>query len=159
MTDRNRTIGGLSRRDILVLAGGVALAGATGLPALAQETAKKGGILKVAAPANPSSLDPATGRLGRRSQCAVDHIRDARRVGLRNAEAEAGLAKWSYPDPKTMVLDIEKGVKFHDGTDLDAEAVKFNLDRNRQNDAPTSRPTSPALRRWTSPGPCRSRCG
>jgi peptide/nickel transport system permease protein/peptide/nickel transport system substrate-binding protein len=43
-----------------------------------------------------------------------------------------GLAKWSYPTPTTMVLDIQKGVKFHDGTDLDAEAVKFNLDRNRQ---------------------------
>ena len=30
-----------------------------------------------------------------------------------------------------MVLNIEKGVKFHDGTDLDAEAVKFNLERER----------------------------
>ena len=45
-----------------------------------------------------------------------------------------GLAKWSYPDPKTMVLDIERGVKFHDGTDLDAEAVKFNLERSRQDE-------------------------
>ena len=64
MTDRKRTVGGVSRRDILVLAGSVALAGATGLPASAQETAKKGGVLKVAAPANPSSLDPATGGSG-----------------------------------------------------------------------------------------------
>ncbi|WP_239520082.1 ABC transporter substrate-binding protein, partial [Stenotrophomonas maltophilia] len=35
---------------------------------------------------------------------------------------------------KRMVLDIEPGVKFHDGSDLDAEAVKFNLERNRQNE-------------------------
>ena len=64
MTDGNRIVGALSRRDIFVLAGGVALAGATGLAASAQETAKKGGMLKVAAPANPSSLDPATGGSG-----------------------------------------------------------------------------------------------
>jgi peptide/nickel transport system permease protein/peptide/nickel transport system substrate-binding protein len=43
-----------------------------------------------------------------------------------------GLAKWTYRDPVTLVLDINSGIKFHDGTPLDAEAVKFNLDRNRQ---------------------------
>ena len=43
-----------------------------------------------------------------------------------------GLAKWSYPNPKTMILDITKDIKFHDGTPLDAEAVKFNIERNRQ---------------------------
>jgi peptide/nickel transport system permease protein/peptide/nickel transport system substrate-binding protein len=42
-----------------------------------------------------------------------------------------GLAEWSFADPTTLVLDIRKDVTFHDGTSLDAEAVKFNLDRNR----------------------------
>jgi peptide/nickel transport system permease protein/peptide/nickel transport system substrate-binding protein len=42
-----------------------------------------------------------------------------------------GLAEWTFSDPTTLVLDIRKDVTFHDGTSLDAEAVKFNLDRNR----------------------------
>jgi peptide/nickel transport system substrate-binding protein len=42
-----------------------------------------------------------------------------------------GLAeKWSVADDKiTWTFQIRKGVKFHDGTDLDAEAIVFNLNR------------------------------
>ena len=42
---------------------------------------------------------------------------------------QPGLAEsWEIPDEKSLILKIRKGVKFHDGTDLDAEAVKFNID-------------------------------
>lgn len=132
MTDSNRTRGILTRRDIMALAGGAALAGLTGLPAFAQEAAKKGGILKVAAPANPSSLDPATGGAGSDHSILWTMYDTLVEWDYATLKPKPGLAKWSYPDPKTMVLDITKGIKFHDGTDLDAEAVKFNLERNRQ---------------------------
>ena len=56
--------GALTRREIIALAGGLGIASVVDLPARAQEAAKKGGVLKVAAVANPSSLDPATGGSG-----------------------------------------------------------------------------------------------
>ncbi|HEX7586905.1 MAG TPA: ABC transporter substrate-binding protein, partial [Anaerolineae bacterium] len=37
--------------------------------------------------------------------------------------------KWDYTDPTTLVFTLRKGVKFHDGTDFNAQAVKINFDR------------------------------
>ncbi len=122
---------GLSRRDILFLAGVTALAGTAGLPAIAQEAAKRGGVLKVAAPSNPSSLDPATGGSGFDHSILWTIYDTLIEWDYATLAPKPGLAKWSFPEPTRMVLDLVPGVKFHDGTVLDAEAVKFNLDRGR----------------------------
>ncbi|MDA8247899.1 MAG: ABC transporter substrate-binding protein [Rhodospirillales bacterium] len=122
-----------SRRDLLLLAGSVAFAGMGGSPpAWAEEAAKKGGVLKVAAPTNPSSLDPATGGSGADHSVLWTMYDTLVEWDYATLKPKPGLARWSYPNPETMVLDITPGVAFHDGTALDAAAVKFNLDRNRQ---------------------------
>jgi peptide/nickel transport system permease protein/peptide/nickel transport system substrate-binding protein len=114
---------GLSRRDILFLAGVTALAGTAGLPAIAQEAAKRGGVLKVAAPSNPSSLDPATGGSGFDHSILWTIYDTLIEWDYATLAPKPGLAKWSFPEPTRMVLDLVPGLKFHDGTVLDAEAV------------------------------------
>jgi peptide/nickel transport system substrate-binding protein len=43
---------------------------------------------------------------------------------------EPGLAEsWDVPDPTTYIFNLRQGVRFHDGTDFNAEAVKVNFDR------------------------------
>lgn len=37
---------------------------------------------------------------------------------------------WETPDSTTVILKLKKGVKFHDGTAFNAQAVKFNYDRS-----------------------------
>jgi ABC-type transport system substrate-binding protein len=130
MTDFDWSAPGLNRRHLLALLSGTVAAASLNLPALAQ-AAKKGGVLKIAAPANPSSLDPATGGAGSDHTILWTMYDTLVEWDYDTLSPKPGLARWSYPDPKTMVLDINAGVKFHDGTPLDAEAVKFNLDRNR----------------------------
>jgi ABC-type transport system substrate-binding protein len=120
----------LDRRD--VMKGAAAAAGAALLPAgaLAQETPRKGGTLRVAIPYNPGAVDPMTGRNLTDLDvlyCVFDGLVD---FDPKTLDLKPGLAKsWKFTDSKTLVLDLVEGVKFHDGTDFDAEAVKFNLDR------------------------------
>ncbi len=131
MREFDDMIGMLHRREMLALLGGAVATGTVGWPAFAQE-AKKGGVLKVATQANPSSLDPATGGAGSDHSTLWTMYDTLVEWDYATLKPKPGLAKWSFPDPKTMVFDITNGIKFHDGTPLDAEAVKFNIDRNRQ---------------------------
>ncbi|HVV94195.1 MAG TPA: ABC transporter substrate-binding protein [Hyphomicrobiales bacterium] len=131
-SDKRIRGGGVDRRDLLK--GTAALAGAALLPgtAYAAETAKprRGGTLRIAMPYNPASIDPMTGRnltdlnvLYQVFDALIDFDPDT-------IDLKPGLAKsWKFTDPKTLVLDLESGIEFHDGTPFDAEVVKFNLDR------------------------------
>src|SRR5207244_2191701 len=47
------------------------------------------------------------------------------RLGIKPGLAES----WQQPDPKTLILKLRRGVKFHDGTEFNAEAARFNFNR------------------------------
>jgi peptide/nickel transport system substrate-binding protein len=121
-----------TRREAMALISG-ALAGASlSHRAWAQATPKRGGILRISAPANPSSLDPATGGAGSDHAFLFTMYDTLTEWDFETLKPKPGLAEsWSFTDPTTLVLNIRSGVTFHDGTPLDAAAVKFNLERNK----------------------------
>ena len=121
-----------TRREVMVLISGALVGVSLGGNAFAQGTPKRGGILRISAPANPSSLDPATGGAGSDHAFLFTMYDTLTEWEFETLKPRPGLAEsWSFTDPTTFVLKIRSGVTFHDGTPLDAEAVKFNLERNK----------------------------
>ncbi|MCF6093863.1 ABC transporter substrate-binding protein [Microaerobacter geothermalis] len=80
----------------------------------------KGGLL---------SLDPANYR-DRVTESVLRNIFDG--LVTRNAKGEVQplvAESWENPSPTEWIFNIRKGVKFHDGTPLTADDVKFTFDR------------------------------
>ncbi|HEY1779152.1 MAG TPA: ABC transporter substrate-binding protein [Roseiarcus sp.] len=117
----------LTRRSLL---GSVAAVSAVGLPrfSLAQSPAD---VLVIGHVAELQTLDPAQAvtisdfRILINLYDGLLHYKDG------SLDVEPGLAE-SYevsPDGKTYTFKLRKGVKFHDGSEFNADAVKFNFDR------------------------------
>jgi peptide/nickel transport system substrate-binding protein len=121
----------ISRRDFVKSSAVAATAAAVGVrpePAAAQ-TPKKGGTLRVGFYVEAATMDPHLS--GSKVDRQVYHnvyeplvTLDAK-LGIKPGLAES----WSQPDAKTLVFKLRRGVKFHDGTEFNAEAAKFNFER------------------------------
>ena len=61
--------------------------------------------------------------------------------------------KWEQAadDKKTWIFHLRKGVKFHDGTDFNADAVVWNLDRFFNKDSPQFEPQAAGISRARLP--------
>ena len=117
-------------RSLLAVASAVFLAAA---PAFAGPS-----TLRIGLQEDPDILDPAQGVsfVGREVFAALcDKLVDVDRE-LKIVPQLATEWSWS-PDAMSLTLKLRDGVKFHDGTALDAEAIKANLDRYRM--APESK--------------------
>lgn len=91
-------------------------------------TPKKGGTLKVALESDIIGIDPhgASAGVDRNVYTTVYN-------GLvapdKNLKIVPDLAEsWTTPDSTTYLFKLRPGIKFHDGTDCDAAAVKKNFD-------------------------------
>ena len=95
----------------------------------ASATPKRGGQLRAGLTSDTGNLDPLL------SSFLVDrevfyNLYDSLVTIDKDLKIIPALAeKWEQPDPKTYVFSLRKDVKFHDGTDFDADAVKFNIER------------------------------
>ena len=74
----------------------------------------------------PESMDPHYSALGPHAE-AAKHIFDTLVWSGTDLQIEPGLAtSWSPVDEDTWEFKLRKGVKFHDGSDFDAEDVYDN---------------------------------
>ncbi|HEY1292412.1 MAG TPA: ABC transporter substrate-binding protein [Chloroflexota bacterium] len=101
----------------------------TAAAAAAAGSPNKGGTLRVGLSVDVVTLDPHLS--GSKFDRQVYHnlydplfILDDK-LGIQPNVAES----YQNPDPQTLILKLRSGVKFHDGTDLNAEAARFNFDR------------------------------
>jgi peptide/nickel transport system substrate-binding protein len=103
-------------------------AAATAAPA-SKPAGGTGGTLRVGHIANPSQLDPHRSVAGFDKHVSLS-IYEAL-VGMdRGLRLQPSLAEsWESSDLVNWTFKLRKGVKFHDGTDFNAQAVKFNFDR------------------------------
>ena len=78
-----------------------------------------------------------------------DLSRADRLAGLRPGLAER--YEQAADDKKTWIFHLRRGVKFHDGTDFNADAVIWNLDRYFKNDSPQFEPPASGMTRARVP--------
>lgn len=90
-----------------------------------------GGTLKIAASGDPRGLDPHVSVGGNDHSyfwMMCDSLVQYGRDGLLNSDLSLS-DSWEIQDQATIVFSIREGVKFHDGSDLDAEVVSANFER------------------------------
>lgn len=85
----------------------------------------------------PPHLDPTGAAAGAIDQVTYSNIFEGLTRFASDGSIVAGLAKsWDISDDGlTYIFTLNSGVKFHDGTDMNAEDVKFSLDRARAEDS------------------------
>lgn len=137
---------GKSKRIVsLVLATMIAFAGLTACSgggkgsgngtntAASKETTKSRAqdILIYAQGADPRGLDPALVDDGESAKIMVNIYEGLLKYNKDSTKVDPSLAEsWDVsPDGLTYTFHLKKGVKFQDGTDFNATAVKFNIDR------------------------------
>ena len=116
-------------------AAALAIAATGALPAAAQTPPN---VLIVGQIAEPQSLDPHTVTASNDFRILVNVYDGLVRYKDGTLEVEPALAEsWEISeDGKTYTFKLREGVKFHDGSDFNAEAVKFNFDRMLKEDHP-----------------------
>ena len=104
-------------------------------PALSQTPPN---VLIVGQIAEPKSLDPAAVTAVNDFRILMNVYDGLTRYKDGTLEPEPSLAEsWTISDDgKTYTFKLRDGVKFHDGSDFNAEAVKFNFDRMLKDDHP-----------------------
>ena len=114
----------------LALAAAVILTGC-GTKASSDPKPQASDTLIYAQGAEPRGMDPALVDDGESAKVMINIYEGLLQYNKDSTKVEPSLAKsWDVsPDGLSYTFKLQEGVKFHDGSDFDAEAVKFNIDR------------------------------
>jgi peptide/nickel transport system substrate-binding protein len=118
----------------LALAGCSSINTPAGQPSAADtRAARAGGTLVVALSDEPDALDPSTARtlVGRSVFTSICEKLYDINDKLAIVPQLAAAAPQTSADGRTVTIKLRSGVKFADGTPMDAVAVKTSLDRHR----------------------------
>ncbi len=126
-------------------AGAATSAPAAGKPTAPAVNIKRGGTLRHASTGTVATMDPIRGNLY--TQASMRLLYDALfryrlvddKTGQMVMEGEL-VDTWKLDDPKTFTFSLRKGVKFHDGSEWNAEVAKFNFDRQMTDKLTTAKP-------------------
>jgi peptide/nickel transport system substrate-binding protein len=126
------------RRGVALVLAGAMVAGL--LSVASAQGGRRGGTLRAGLEADPPNMDP------HRSTAAVDR-QVFQNLYDKLVDTDENLAivpmlalSWTIsPDGKTVTFRLRQGVKFHDGTPFNAEAVKYNVDRMQDPNFPSAR--------------------
>ena len=101
-------------------------------PAFAQQT-----DLTIALQLEPPHLDPTSAAAGAIDSVLYSNVFEGLTRFMSDGSVVAGLAEsWEISEDGTVyTFTLRDGVTFHDGTTMDAEDVKFSLDRARAEDS------------------------
>lgn len=93
--------------------------------------------ITVAMQLEPPHLDPTGAAAGAIDSVLYSNVFEGLTRFGPDGSVNPGLAEsWTISDDgKTYTFNLHPGVKFHDGTDMNAEDVKFSLDRARADDS------------------------
>jgi peptide/nickel transport system substrate-binding protein len=95
-----------------------------------QTSITRGGILNAAQAAKWSSLDPTVSSGRANDKFIINQLYETLIDVDSSGKYIPGLVEaWEVKNDKNIILKLKKNVKFHDGTDFNAEAVKFVLER------------------------------
>lgn len=98
--------------------------------------AQTGGTLTIGRPSDAVSLDPHAESTSP-GNWVMSNIYETLVVLNQDSEFEPGLAEtWESVEESVWEFKLRQGVKFHDGTDFTAEAVKFSIDRIKDPENP-----------------------
>lgn len=119
----------------VVLGCAFALSGCGSPPSVAQQSVVglEGPVLVVARVKDAVNLDPAQASEGMSLNVTTEIMKGLVQFRVGTFEVEPAIAQsWRMsPDGRSWTFTLKKGLRFSDGTPVDADAVKFNFDRWR----------------------------